>query len=144
MADNNAKHNMLTDEVPDPNQELFVQPLRAFQSRLVPFLDPNTNKGSDNISIIKRLELRITPRDWECRHYRSYMSPTFNRCASLLQMFSSLQELSIRIRAKESRSKILRVQAKENKLEKFFEECLPERAKENPSSNVSEVVVLVE
>jgi hypothetical protein len=144
MADNNAKHNMLTDEVPDPNQELFVQPLRTFQSRLVPFLDPNTNKGSDNISIIKRLELRITPRDWECRHYRSYMSPTFNRCASLLQMFSSLQELSIRIRAKENRSKILRVQAKENKLEKFFEECLPERAKENPSSNVSEVVVLVE
>jgi hypothetical protein len=31
MADNNANHNILTDEVPDPNQELFVQPLRAFQ-----------------------------------------------------------------------------------------------------------------
>jgi hypothetical protein len=116
----------------------------TFQSRLEPFLDPNTNEGSDNISIIKRLELRITPRDWECRHYRSYMSPKFNHCTSLLQMFSSLQELSIRIRSKENGSKILRAQAKENKLEKFFEECLPEQAKENPSSNVPEVVVLVE
>jgi hypothetical protein len=59
-------------------------------------------------------------------------------------MFSSLQELSIRIKAKENGSKILRAQAKENNLKKFFEDCLPERAKENPSSNVPEAVVLVE